>query len=135
MKKFRDRKGRREGARLKRESQEMPTTWLIEMDGALFDDAHSLEETYFKFLKNHGQEGNKEEFYKLCGMPLQLLVDELTERYGLRKDKSILYEQYRKLLAEMPTPRVHSAAEQCLLSMQEQGFSLCLIAPLGKKYA
>lgn len=137
MKKNKDRQVRREGARLKKESLEIPNTWLIEMDGVLGDNLELLDQIYLKFLQAHGHDGNKAEFSELLGMPLREYVDELAERYGLRKDRDVLFEQYRKLLeAEYPSGfELLSGASHCLQTMCEQGFSLCLVAPLGKKMA
>jgi beta-phosphoglucomutase-like phosphatase (HAD superfamily) len=111
-----------------------PSNIIIEMDGGLIDSTSRLYQIYTEFLQQHNHEGSKSEFKELLGLCPSEVIAALTDKYGLRKSKEVLLEEYLLLLSKIYQeddipffPKALSALEFA----NQQGLSIALVSNVG----
>src|SRR5262249_53719248 len=113
----------------KGENEETPSIVLMELDGVLIDSESILYEAYNKLLEKSGLRGSKTEFQEIFGLPINLFLMELIEKYSVKKPIEQLEQEYVKLLSEQyHNISILPQAESFLKDATKKGYTLGLVA-------
>lgn len=112
----------------------LPTTLLIEMDGAFLDNRDLLFDAYFALLHKYGIEGSKVEFNELVGLLPKELILHLSDKYGLKNNLEALELEYITYLKTKYKDHIYprQGALECLRIAQQLGFSLALVSMMDR---
>lgn len=109
---------------------------FLDLDGTLADSLPMLRETYHAFLASVGARGSEDEFDRLNGPPLGVIIETLKQTHGLPDDPDDLSARYAGLMREAHgKARLMDGAEHLLAEARGRGWSVAVVTSTARPAA